>query len=180
MWTVHGLVVFVATGFDPFPNCNISVSEEKSIMNRSVSGLEIFALANKTKARRLFPVVIQIFALLLFVGSMFAQETTGGLQGSVKDPSGALVSGAHVVITGTSLTGEKTADTDKSGYYRFANLPPGPYTITITAKGFRTSKREGLIIEVGHLPSVDFALEVGGSETIVEVSGAAPAIDVTT
>jgi Carboxypeptidase regulatory-like domain len=149
-------------------------------MIRPVSGLEILAPANKTQARRLFPVVLQIFALLLFVGSMFAQETTGGLQGTVKDPSGALVAGAHVVVTGTSLTGEKTADTDKSGYYRFANLPPGPYTITITAKGFRTSKREGLIIEVGHLPSVDFALELGGSETVVEVSGAAPTIDVTT
>ncbi len=85
-----------------------------------------------------------------------------------------------MVVVGTSLTGEKTADTDKSGYYRFANLPPGSYVVTVTAKGFRTIKREGLIIEVGHLPSVDFALEVGGNETVVEVSGAAPAIDVTT
>jgi hypothetical protein len=123
---------------------------------------------------------MQMCALLVFAASMFAQETTGGLQGSVKDPSGAVVSQAHVVVVGTSLTGEKTADTDKSGYYRFANLPPGSYVVTVTAKGFRTIKREGLIIEVGHLPSVDFALEVGGNETVVEVSGAAPAIDVTT
>jgi hypothetical protein len=154
-------------------------------MNRSKSGWQIFVPTctggnSVVKARRLFPAVMQVCTLLLFAATMFAQETTGGLQGSVKDPSGAVVYQAHVVVLGASLTGEKTADTDRSGYYRFANLPPGSYSVTVTAKGFRTTKREGLIIEVGHLPSVDFALEIGASETVVEVSGAAPAIDVTT
>ena len=108
-----------------------------------------------------------------------AQETTGGLQGTVKDPSGASVPGAHVVVTGTSLVGTKEVETDSSGYYRFANLPPGKYTITVTAKGFSTNKRE-LPLEVGHLPTLDVVLEIGSSATTVEVSAAAPAIDVTT
>jgi hypothetical protein len=111
---------------------------------------------------------------------MFAQETTGGLQGTVKDPTGAVVANAQIVVTSTTLIGNKAANSDASGYYRFANLPPGSYVVTVMAKGFRTSKREGLIIEVGHLPTVDLTLEVGGAETVVEVSGAAPAIDVTT
>ena len=55
---------------------------------------------------------------------MFGQETTGGLQGTVKDPSGAVVSNAQVVATSNTLVGNKTANTDGSGYYRFANLPP--------------------------------------------------------
>src|SRR5579863_5639806 len=108
---------------------------------------------------------------------MFAQETTGGLQGTVKDPSGAVVPNAQVVATSNILVGNKTANSDASGYYRFANLPPGSYVVTVTAKGFRTSKREGLVIEVGHLPTVDITLEIGGTETVVEVSGATPAID---
>ena len=116
---------------------------------------------------------------LLVSTQMFAQETTGGLQGTVKDPSGAVVANAQVVATSNILTGNKTVNTDASGYYRFANLPPGSYLITVTAKGFRTSKRDGLVIEVGHLPTVDLTLEVGGTETVVEVSGATPAIDVT-
>jgi hypothetical protein len=128
---------------------------------------------------RFLPVLIQTFVLLLFVGSIFAQETTGGLQGTVKDPSGAVVPNAQVVATSNILVGNKAANTDSNGYYRFANLPPGAYVLTVTAKGFRTSKREGLIIEVGHLPTVDLTLEVGGTETVVEVSGATPAIDVT-
>jgi hypothetical protein len=121
-----------------------------------------------------------MLALLLFVAGAFAQETTGGMQGTVKDPSGAVVSHATVTLTGTSLVGTKTADTDGSGYYRFANLPPGQYTLSVEAKGFQTVKREGLEIEVGHLPTVDISVQVGGSETVVEVSGQTPAIDVTT
>src|SRR5713226_4409661 len=112
--------------------------------------------------------------------SAMAQETTGGLQGIVKDPSGAVVPNAKVVVTGTSLVGSKELETDSSGYYRFANLPPGTYTITATAKGFKTFKRGGLILEVGHLPTSDIVLEVGSAATTVEVSAAAPVIDTTT
>src|SRR5215475_120180 len=107
-------------------------------------------------------------ALLLFSGlKLSAQETTAGLQGTVRDPSGAVVPGASVVVTANSLVGQKSVDTDSGGYYRFANLPPDNYTISVTAKGFSTAKRE-------------VSLEVGRSETIVEVTSAAPQIDVTT
>src|SRR5437667_7418122 len=112
--------------------------------------------------------------------STMAQETTGGLQGTVKDPSGAVVPGAKVVVTGVSLVGSKELQTDSSGYYRFANLPPGSYTITVTAKGFKTFKRAGLTLEVGHLPTSDVVLEVGTAETIVDVTAAPPVIDTTT
>src|SRR5258708_9930774 len=108
-----------------------------------------------------------------------AQETTGGLQGTVKDPTGAVVPGAKVVVAASTLVGTKEIDTDGSGYYRFANLPPGTYTITVTAKGFKTFKRDDLVIEVGHLPSVDLTLEVGTASEIVEVSSAPPQIDMT-
>jgi|HubBroStandDraft_6_1064221.scaffolds.fasta_scaffold01746_4 outer membrane receptor protein involved in Fe transport len=120
------------------------------------------------------------FSILLLVANMFGQETTGGLQGTVKDPSGAVVSKATVELTGSSLTGSKKLDTDSSGYYRFANLPPGSYTVTVKAGGFSELKREGIVIEVGHLPTLDLNLSVGASGTVVEVSGAAPVIDVTT
>src|SRR5271157_3202201 len=124
-------------------------------------------------------IVVCVCALLIFVGGVWARETTGGLQGTVKDPSGAVVPGAKVVVTGTALVGSKELETDGSGYYRFANLPPGKYTIMVTMAGFSTVKHE-LILEVGHLPTVDISLEVGKTSTIVEVSGQAPQIDTTT
>jgi Carboxypeptidase regulatory-like domain len=128
----------------------------------------------------LIAVVSLLLSSLLLVANVFAQETTGGLQGTVKDGTGAVVPSAHVEVTGTSLAGNKALDTDSAGYYRFANLPPGTYVIAVSARGFKTVKREGVTIEVGHLPTVDLTLEVGAAAEVVEVSGAAPVIDVTT
>jgi hypothetical protein len=103
-----------------------------------------------------FASILMCFGVLLLLAfSGAAQETTGGLQGTVKDPSGAVVPNAKVVVTTSTMVGEKSLNTDNSGYYRFANLPPGTYTITVTGAGFDTAKRE-LVLEVGHLPTVDF------------------------
>jgi len=125
--------------------------------------------------------VLALVLVLTMLPTAVAQETTGGLQGTVKDPSGAVVPGALVVVTSTALVGKKELVTDSSGYYRFANLPPGIYNVAVSAKGFRTVRREAMPLEVGHLPSVDFALEVGATTEVIEVtSAAAPAIDVTT
>ena len=111
--------------------------------------------------------------------SVLAQETTGSLQGTVKDPSGAVVAFAHVSISTPTLAGGKTADTDPNGYYHFSNLPPGPYVVTVEAKGFASLKREGLVIEVGHSPTLDLTLSVGSESTVVEVTAQGPQIDVT-
>ena len=118
-----------------------------------------------SKFDRFFCVVAVLGVLFSMPRASYAQETTGGLQGTVKDPSGAVVPGAKVTVTGTALVGSKETDTDSSGYYRFANLPATNYTITVTAKGFATIKRE-LVLEVGHLPTVDFALEVGSGANL--------------
>ena len=91
--------------------------------------------------------------IALLASGVLAQETTAGLQGTVKDASGALVSSALVEVTGSSLVGKKAVTTDSSGYYRFANLPPGTYTIDVSAKGFKSVRRAGLVLEVGHLPT---------------------------
>jgi hypothetical protein len=85
-----------------------------------------------------------------------------------------------VVVSGSALAGDKSLDSESNGYYHFANLPPGVYNVVVTAKGFKTEKREGLRVEVGHLPTVDIALEVGTAGEVVEVTGQAPVIDVTT
>lgn len=131
---------------------------------------------------RYFHAILKVFVLFLLFGTVaLAQETTGGIQGTVKDPSGAVVPKAKVVVTGSTLVGTKEAETDTAGYYRFANLPPGSYTMTLTAAGFKTYKREGVVLEVGHLPTIDIALEVGVASAVVEVSATSvPLIDPTT
>ncbi len=125
-------------------------------------------------------VLLWLFILALCTTVAIAQETTGGLQGTVKDTTGAVVPNAQVAVQGSTLIGTKTVTTDATGYYRFANLPPGTYSMTVSAKGFNTLKRDGIDIQVGHLPTLDLALKVGSTDTVVEVTSEAPVIDVTT
>jgi hypothetical protein len=133
-----------------------------------------------SQARGRYCMFACVFVLFLFTFNLCAQETTGGLQGTVKDATGAVISNAHVEVKGTTLVGSKSLNTDPSGYYRFANLPPGNYVMTVSAKGFKTAKREGVTLEVGHLPTLDILLEIGAASEVVEVTGAAPLVDVTT
>ena len=127
-----------------------------------------------------FFVLLSIVAVFLLSVGLQAQETTAGLQGTVKDAGGAVVPKALVELNSSALVGSKTLQTDATGYYRFANLPPGIYAVTVKAGGFATLKREGVTLEVGHLPTLDLILKVGSAETVVEVTAEAPVIDLTT
>jgi Carboxypeptidase regulatory-like domain/TonB-dependent Receptor Plug Domain len=132
-----------------------------------------------SKSKRLMLPLLVLLIAGLVAPAVFAQETTGGLQGTVKDPSGAVVSGATVGVTSSALIGTKSATTDAGGYFRFANLPPGSYTITVTAPNFRSSKQENIMVGTGRLPSIDVTLQVGTASETVEVTGTAPIVDVT-
>src|ERR1700691_6259651 len=121
-----------------------------------------------------------VCALLMLGVRISAQETTGGLRGTVTDPSGALIPDATVTLTGTTLVGTKSFQTDASGVYHFENLPPGTYAVEVAAQGFSKLDRGGVVIEVGHLPTLNLQLQVGTQSETVEVSGTAPLIDVTT
>lgn len=109
-----------------------------------------------------------------------AQETTGALQGTVKDQTGAVVPHARIHVSTPSLPGGKTTDADEKGFYHFDNLPPGTYTETVVAKGFANLKHENVVIEVGHVPTLDVTLSIGSEATTVEVTSESPVIDVTT
>src|SRR4051812_44510815 len=114
------------------------------------------------RMKRSFCSLTVALAVLLILAAPFvlAQETTAGIQGTVKDSSGGVVPKATVEVTSPSLIGVKTADTDQAGYFRFVNLPPGTYTLTVKATGFRTSKQADIPLEVGHVPTANVMMEV--------------------
>ena len=123
----------------------------------------------------LLPLLLIAFLVL---PCAFAQETTAGLQGTVKDSSGGVIGKATVEVTSPALIGIKKLETDSAGYFRFANLPEGTYAVTVTVTGFRTF-RQSLTLEVGHLPSLEITMQVGTATETVEVSEQAAAVDVT-
>jgi outer membrane receptor protein involved in Fe transport len=123
--------------------------------------------------------VVLVASLALALSPLaYSQETTAGVQGYVKDSTGAVIVGATVEISGPTL-GSKKTETDSTGFYRFSSLPPGVYTLTVNAKGFRVVKREDVSLDVGRLPNIDVPLEIGSASETIEVRGEAPAVDVT-
>ena len=104
-----------------------------------------------------------------------AQTGRGVIRGTVLDTSKAVVPGAQVTITNTATNISQKAQTNEEGLYYFGAVQPGPYTVVVEVTGFK--KWEGRIdLQVGQTAVVDVALELGSSETTVEVVGAAPPI----
>src|SRR3954465_13391154 len=124
--------------------------------------------------------ILGLSLIALWIGlPLMAQETTAGIQGTVRDATGGSVAGASVEVSGPTLIGTRRVQTDDAGNYRVAALPPGTYTMVVTAKGFRTSRSGGLDLSVGRMPTLDVRLEVGAVAETVEVTGEAPMVDLT-
>src|SRR2546430_16219577 len=92
-------------------------------------------------------VVVLCCVSALVPTALFSQETAAGVQGYVKDPTGVVVAGATVEISGPVLSAKK-AETDATGFYRFSSLPPGAYTLNVNANGFRGMEHAGVSLDV--------------------------------
>jgi hypothetical protein len=115
------------------------------------------------------------------VSSAFAalQENTGRIQGTVKDSSGAVIAGAKVTATSPGAVRSFQATTDSSGFYVFAKLPVGTYTISASQQGFKTVNKEQIALELGKELSLEIELPAGLVTESVNVSASSEAIDVT-
>ena len=102
-----------------------------------------------------------------------AQILYGGLVGNVTDASDAAVPGALVIIHHTDTGVSREAKTNESGTYRFATIPPGMYTITVKADGFRSINRSGIEVGVNNVTRTDLQLQVGEVTEQVTVEGSA-------
>jgi hypothetical protein len=75
---------------------------------------------------------------LLACACIAAQSVTGSLVGVVVDPTGSVIPGAEITLTNQGTTAKITASSDGAGLFRFANLLPATYTVSVQAKGFKT------------------------------------------
>ena len=118
--------------------------------------------------------------LALFLSARVAMAQTAGegtISGTVKDSTGALIAGATVTATNTATNYSTQRTTSSDGLYTIAPLPPGLYTVTVDAKGFKTYRQENL--DVVGLGVLDFSpsLANGTEAETVTVTAAPPVLD---
>ncbi len=116
---------------------------------------------------------ITLLVLLFAVSSGYGQAVSGTLLGTVTDQSGAIVPSAKVTLTaqGTGVT--RSTETTNAGYYAFADLAPGTYSVSIEMQGFKRSVRQNVQVLVNTTVRVDMQLQTGEVTESIEVSAEA-------
>jgi len=125
-------------------------------------------------------VLLRMFlAVALAIASVpaaIAQETTGAIEGVVRDTAGAVLPGATVEATGPS--GTVVAVTNERGEYRFPRLPSGRYTIKANLESFAPAEVT-VDLTVGATQRAEFTLRIASLTETVQVTAETPAIDLT-
>jgi len=126
-----------------------------------------------------FFMLVLALSLGLASATAFAQSaTTGSIEGTVVDQSGAVVPGATVHVSGANLISAQSATTDDSGHFRVLSLPPGRYLVTVEAagKGFAKFEQKEVEVNLSKTTSLDISLstgQVGATVNVTDASGAA-------
>src|SRR3954453_14431950 len=106
-------------------------------------------------------------------------QAQSAIAGVVRDGSGGVLPGVTVEASSAALIeGSRAAVTDNAGGYRIENLRPGEYVVTFALTGFRTVKREGIILPASFTATVNVDLSVGQLEESITVTGESPLVDV--
>ena len=112
--------------------------------------------------------------LLVAAVAAYAQTQTATVRGAVTDASGAVIPGAALTLTNVDQNRPWSAESNASGAYVFQQIPPGNYSLSVEAEGFKRYERQGLILQVAQVADLDIPLEVGDVTEVVEISAEAP------
>jgi len=128
--------------------------------------------------KKLWCVVFLLALCLAFEGTATAQTqiTTGVIQGTVTDPSGAVIPGAEVEVKNLDTNYTRKYTTDADGHFAALLLSPGRYTVTVTKEGFATLIQEEFQLTVGQTISLPLSMKVSTTKETITVT-ATPVID---
>jgi hypothetical protein len=113
----------------------------------------------------------------VLISACFAQSPTGTIRGTVVDPSGAAVAGTTITVTNMDTSESQVVNSDGEGRYIFPLVPPGTYSVTAAAHGFKTAKQDNVIVEIAVGRPVDFNLTVGETSSQVQVTATTPPLE---
>jgi hypothetical protein len=103
--------------------------------------------------------------------AMYGQVAgTGNIQGTVTDPTGAVIPGASITLTDNATQVKRKAVTDSGGVYVFPNIEISTYTLSVAVQGFKTFQQNNVVLEVGSSISVNVPMQVGSTDQKVEVT----------
>jgi len=108
----------------------------------------------------------------------WAQETYAAIQGTVTDPSGAVVPDAEITATSEKLITPVKVKTDIHGFYRLNALPAGKYSLNVTATGM-SARATNFVLSPGDLPTYNIKLSISAATTVVDVTAEVALVDVT-
>jgi hypothetical protein len=119
-----------------------------------------------------------LFAMLVCVARLSAQQVTGSIVGTVTDGKGGVVAGAKVTVTDSDKGVEvRNLETDNAGAYAATFLPVGTYSVSVEAPGFKAETANGIKVDVNDHRTQDFQLSVGGKNETVQVAADAVQVD---
>lgn len=118
-----------------------------------------------------------VFVFVLLIAAPMLAQSTSTLSGTVKDPSGAVLPGAQVVVHNLGTGLERVITSDSAGQYVVPSLPPGDYSIQVTAAGFGAYTLQRLTLLVDAKTNLDVAMTIASAGENIQVEGAAPLID---
>lgn len=111
--------------------------------------------------------------LVMLASSGAWAQFSSGLEGTVFDPTGAVVPNANVTIKQVSTGVEHTTVTSSAGSYRFTSLPPSVFTVTVKAPGFETAALSEISIQVAETRTLNVTLKLGAATQSIEVTASA-------
>ena len=128
-----------------------------------------------------FRALLPLFAgaILLFGGAMpqaLAQLLQGSISGNVSDASQAAVASAKVSATDENTGLTRAVVANSTGVYDIPVLPPGTYKLTVSASGFQTAVRTGVVVAAQTVTRVDVMLKVGALTENVKVAASATSL----
>src|SRR6202046_3578000 len=118
----------------------------------------------------LFLIAAILGALVALSVCALAQQTLGGITGTVTDPGGSVLPDTSVTIVGDQTKLTRTIKTNANGAYDFVNLPIGTYTLTVTHDGFQSQKLPSIPVQADRTATLNVLLKVGQVGTTVEVT----------
>ena len=116
-------------------------------------------------------------ALTLFTACVFGQTVSSSLQGTVVDPANAVVPNAQVKVVGTETGTTRTGTSDTTGLFRFLDLEPGTYAITVAVTGFKGYQQTNIVLAANETRDLGkVGLTIGSAGETVTVTAEAVAI----